>query len=111
MKDTLDSLEPEADLFNEDAYLAELIHISTKLKELPPIPQNILESLECDINMSDFEMEDVGELENMVDNIRNIDIENEKDTRELDEINKQLSEFKVCPYCSSDLKENHVCQS
>jgi DNA repair exonuclease SbcCD ATPase subunit len=111
LKDTLDSLEPEADLFNEDAYLAELIHISTKLKELPPIPQSILESLECDINMSDFEMEDVGELENMVDNIRNIDIENEKDTRELDEINKQLSEFKVCPYCSSDLKENHVCQS
>ena len=31
---------------------------------------------------------------------------------ELEEINKQLDEFKVCPYCSSDLsKENHSCQS
>ena len=112
LQDTIDSVEPDVELFNEDAYLAELIHISTKLKELPAIPSTVLEGLDLYINMSDFEMEDIDELKTMADSWRKIDMENQRDTQELEEINKQLDEFKVCPYCSSDLsKENHSCQS
>ena len=110
IKDILDSLEPPITLFNDDVYLADLIHITNRLKEIPPISQSVVDSLVCDINMSDFEMEDIGELENTVNSLRNIDMENERDKKELDSINNQLNSFSVCPYCNSSL-ENHTCHS
>ena len=110
LKDKLDNTEPEASLFNDDVYLSDLIIISTKLKELPPIPQSIISNLDFDIDDSEFFVEDFSYLENTVIQIRNIDKELANDKEQLESINNQLNEFKVCPFCGSQTGE-HKCQN
>lgn len=110
LKDKLDNTEPEASLFNDDVYLSDLIIISTKLKELPPIPQTIIDNLDFNIEESEFYVEDVSYLENILNQVRNIDKENADDKTELNSIDNQLNEFKVCPFCGSQTGE-HKCQN
>ena len=110
LKDNIDSLEPEASLFEEDIHLVELMTTLTKLKSIPPISQDVIDSLTCDVNESDFENTDISFLENVVNSLRNIESDSKNLKEELADINNKLSEFDVCPYCGSDInKDTHSC--
>lgn len=110
LKDNIDSLEPEASLFEEDIHLVELMITLTKLKSIPPISQDVIDSLTCDVNESDFENTDISFLENVVNSLRNIESDSKNLKEELADINNKLSEFDVCPYCGSDInKDTHSC--
>lgn len=112
LKDTVDSLEPEASLFEEDIHLVDLMNTLTKLKNIPPISQDVVDSLSCDIKESDFECADVSFLENIVNAMQDINSDSTTLKEELADIDKKLSEFEICPYCGNDInKDKHSCLS
>ena len=112
LKDTIDSLEPEASLFEEDIHLVDLMNTLTKLKSIPPISQDVVDSLNCDIKESDFECSDVSFLENIVNAMQKIESDSGSLNEELADIDNKLSAFAVCPYCGSDInKDTHTCQN
>lgn len=110
LKDAIDSVEPDVCLFNEDVHLVELMGILTKLKTIPPISQDLVDNLDCDLKDTDFEVEDVSFLENIINSVKNLESDSGFLTNELADIEQKLSSFSVCPYCGNSLGE-HKCQS
>ena len=110
LKDKIDSLEPDISLFSDDVYLSELISTLEKLKSIPPVSQDVVDRLDCDLKDTDFEIEDVSFLENIVNSMKNLESDSGFLTNELADIEQKLSSFSVCPYCGNSLGE-HKCQS
>ena len=110
LKDKIDSLEPDISLFSDDVYLSELISTLEKLKSIPHVSQDVVDRLDCDLKDTDFEIEDVSFLENIVNSMKNLESDSGFLTNELADIEQKLSSFSVCPYCGNSLGE-HKCQS
>lgn len=108
LKDKIDSLEPDISLFSDDVYLSELISTLEKLKSIPPVSQDVVDRLDCDLKDTDFEIEDVSFLENIVNSMKNLESDSGFLTNELADIEQKLSSFSVCPYCGNSLGE-HKC--